>query len=43
LDSQDGTILKTRSFDPGVLQIAVGHLRGVPNGDVQVPSRKAGE
>ncbi len=43
LDARDGTTLKTRSFDPGVLQISVGEVRGVPTGDVQVISRKAGE
>ena len=43
LDSRNGAILKTRSFDPGVLQISVGHVRGVPTGDVQVLSRRAGD
>lgn len=43
LDSGNGAILKTRSFDPGVLHISVGRLRDLPTGDVQVLSRRAGQ
>jgi hypothetical protein len=38
LDVQGGRVLKSRTFDPGVLQIAVGRLRGVPIGDIQIAS-----
>ena len=43
VDSRDGTILKTRSFDPGVLQIGVGQLREVPAGDVYLMLPPAGQ
>ena len=34
LDGRDGTVLQTRTFEPGVLQIAIGLLAKVPAGDV---------
>ncbi len=43
LDARDGTTLKTRSFDPGVLQIAVGQVGDIPAGDVSVISPRAGQ
>ena len=43
LDARDGTTLKTRSFDPGVLQIAVGQVGAVPTDDVSVMSQRAGQ
>ena len=43
LDSRDGTIFKTRNFDSGVLQIAVGRLRNTPTGEVRVLAPKIAE
>ena len=36
LEGQDYQVVKSRVFDPGVLQIATGRLRQVPAGDVTV-------
>jgi hypothetical protein len=43
LDARDGTIFKTRNFDPGVLQIAIGQLRNTATGEVRVLSPKIAE
>ena len=34
LNGQDGTVMQTRMFDPGILQIGVGRLAAVPKGEV---------
>lgn len=38
LDRQADKILSSRIFDPAILQIAIGSLRGAPQGDVTVSS-----
>jgi hypothetical protein len=41
LGGQDYHFVKSRIFDPGVLQIAIAQLQQVPEGDVQVSSSTA--
>lgn len=40
LNGRDGTVLQTRTFEPGVLQIAIGPLAKVPIGDVSARLEK---